>query len=455
MKIRRVSAMSIALTIVVGVLFSILAFYSNREFRALQTTTNQYIVCEQAAKELQDGSNYLAEQARLFAVTGRMEYMDRYFYEARVTQRRENAVVQLRQYFDGTDALASLQAAMDCSKELMNTEYYAMRLILEGESVAQRNWPDVLMNVQLSDKDQQLNGDQKLRRAQELLHSDDYQASRTEIDNNVEDCMNNLTRQTRNHQSRAVSVFTDMFRKMEIGYALLVVMMLVICIMVRRLVVAPLLRCNESIRKNENFPLVGAQELQLLASTYNQVLQENQEAQQLIRHKAEHDALTDLLNRGSFDKLLKIHENSDVNFALIIADVDYFKQVNDTCGHAAGDETLKKIAGLLTTAFRTIDYVCRLGGDEFAIIMVEMTSDLSYTIREKIDSVNEILAKDNGPLPKVSLSVGAAFADRKNPTDSIYRDADAALYYRKRHGKAGCNIYGEDPSEPMEPEASK
>ncbi len=111
------------------------------------------------------------------------------------------------------------------------------------------------------------------------------------------------------------------------------------------------------------------------------------------------------------------------------------------------------LANLRSTAFRSIDYVFRLGGDEFAIIMVEMTSDLSYTIREKIDSVNETLARDPGGLPKVSLSVGAAFSDRKDPSDSIYRDADEALYYRKRHGKAGCNIYGEDPSEHLHSEA--
>lgn len=81
-----------------------------------------------------------------------------------------------------------------------------------------------------------------------------------------------------------------------------------------------------------------------MAETYNKVYLENQEAQMLIRHKAEHDPLTDLLNRGSFEKLLKLHEEGEAPFALIIADVDCFKSVNDTCGHAAGDETLKKVA---------------------------------------------------------------------------------------------------------------
>ena len=106
-------------------------------------------------------------------------------------------------------------------------------------------------------------------------------------------------------------------------------------------------------------------------------------AMMLIRHKAEHDLLTDLLNRGSFDKLLDLYEKGDAPFALIIVDVDSFKTVNDTYGHTEGDAILKKVSGLLLSAFRSIDYVCLIGGDEFAVIMVEMTSELKYTIQEK------------------------------------------------------------------------
>ena len=126
---------------------------------------------------------------------------------------------------------------------------------------------------------------------------------------------------------------------------------------------------------------------------------------------------------------------------------DCFKSVNDTCGHAAGDKTLKKVAELLLTAFRSIDHVCRIGGDEFAIIMVEMTSDLAYTIQEKIDAVNETLTKQEGDGPKVSLSVGVAFSDRKNPGRTIFEDADKALYEQKNHGKCGCSFYEGLPAE--------
>ena len=433
-KIRRVSVWSTVITIVVGALFFVISYWTNREFRVLQTTTEQYILCEKAATNLRDGSDYLTEQVRLYAMTGQQTYLDNYFEEADHTRRRENALAALETYFDGTHTFTTLETALDLSTQLMDTEYYSMRLVLEAGDTDESGWPAPIQAVTLSSEDEALSSSGKLRRAQQLVCDDDYQSVRTEITGQVSQCLSDLIQQTRDQQGRASTIFSDMYQKLEVGIGVLVVITLGVCILIRRLVVVPILKCNESIKAGQPFPVVGADELQVMAETYNKVYQENKEAQELIRHKAEHDALTDLLNRGSFEKLLNIYEKGDAPYALIIVDVDYFKSVNDTCGHAAGDATLKKISSLLYTAFRSIDHIFRIGGDEFAIIMVEMTSDLSYTIQEKVDAINQALAQEDDGLPQVSLSVGVAFSDRPDPTGTIFQDADQALYYQKNHG---------------------
>ena len=229
--------------------------------------------------------------------------------------------------------------------------------------------------------------------------------------------------------------------KLIIGIVVMTVLMLVICLIMRKLVVRPLAHFEKSIEKGEKLPLMGAFELQALADLYNKIFQENEETQMLIRHQAEHNALTDLLNRGSFEKILRIYETGTSPFALVLVDVDTFKSVNDTYGHAVGDAILKQVSNCLKKAFRSIDYVCRIGGDEFAVIMVDMTTDLQYTIEDKIAAANEQLKAGENGLPAVSLSVGAAFSDRKNPGESIFKDADKALYYVKEHGRCGCKIY--------------
>lgn len=443
-KIRKVSAWSMGISVVVGILFFVISFWGNKEFHVLQVASERYIVCEQAAKNLQDASDYLTEQVRLYAMTGQRTYLDHYFQEADTTRRRENALEALRVYFDGTHTFSALQAALDCSEDLMNTEYYSMRLVLEAGADDESAWPEVIRAVELSAQDEALSPQEKIQLAQRMVCDDSYQSSRTEICNEVNECMSSLIQQTRDEQGPAVTIFSDMYLKLETGILILVAMMLAMCILVRRLVVVPLLKCNECVKQGSTFPVEGADEIQLLAETYNKVYAENQEAQMMIRHKAEHDALTDLLNRGSFEKILSLYESGDAPFALIIVDVDSFKSVNDTYGHAAGDEVLRTIANLLRTAFRSIDYVCRIGGDEFAVVMVEMTSDLQYTIAEKIDAVNQNLKLLEDKLPKVSVSAGAAFSDRKNPTGTIFKDADQALYEMKAKGKNGCNIYRKD-----------
>ena len=444
LKIRTMSVWCMVVAVVVGVFFFAVSYRGSNELQVLEASSEKCLTCEKAAKDLQDGSNYLTEQVRLYTITGERKYLDNYFEEATVTCHRENALAALAEGFDGTHAFDALKAALDCSQELMQTEYQAMRLTLEARAEAPDTWPEVLQGVTLSPADAALAPQEKLLRAQQLVYDDNYQSARITITAQVSECMDSLITLAKNQLGHATSVFTDMYRKLEVGMLVLVALLLFVFTIIHHLVTRPLTQCNQSIRDGKLLPVAGAGELQVMAETYNQVYQENEEAHMLICHKAEHDALTNLLNRGSFDKLLQLYEGGDAPFALILVDVDIFKSVNDVYGHAAGDEVLKRVATLLSAAFRSIDYVFRIGGDEFAVIMAEMTSDLQYTIFKKIHSINETLAQGENGLPKFSISAGAAFSDRPSPAGTLFEDADHALYQCKSSGKADCHVFGED-----------
>ena len=190
-KIRKVSAWTMGITVVLAIMFAIISYKSEKEFRTLRMTTEQYIACEKAAKQLQNGSAYLTEQVRLYAITRESKYMDLYFAETN-SHRRENAVESLKQYFDGTEIFDSLEEAMEYSSELMNTEYYAMRLVSEALSVPEDTWPEAIKNVQLSEEDAHLGRDGKLIRAGNMVCDDDYETMRTRINSDVSRCMNGL-----------------------------------------------------------------------------------------------------------------------------------------------------------------------------------------------------------------------------------------------------------------------
>lgn len=452
--VQNISVISIVITLVLGVACIAIFVQGRTQFEILQQATETYISCEKDAKQLQSGSDYLTEQVRMVAMTGDDKYIDNYFEEADQAKRREQALQDLKSQFNGTDAFNSLQQAMDKSNELMQTEYYAMRLVCDanGKSDAVAAHEE-LQSVTISEADAALSFSEKMDKAQNLVSNSKYQAAKNVISYQTDQCVTEITDTTRNNQSQASSAFSSIYRKLEICVAAFAVLTLAMCILIRRAIVRPLMDFSASIKNNALFPVKGAGELQVLAETYNHVYEENEATQMLIKHQAEHDALTDLLNRGSYDKLLHLYAESGANFALILVDVDVFKSVNDTYGHAEGDRILKRVAQLLKVTFRNIDHICRIGGDEFAVIMVDMTSDLRYTIEEKIDAINEQLAHPEDGMPVVSLSVGVAFVDRPNPGESIFKDADRALYFTKEHGRNGCTFYGDEGVSANEPKA--
>lgn len=440
-KIRTLSNWSIGITIALAALCVAISIFGFEKYRILRSAMDDHISCERAVQLLQQGSDALTKQVRFAAVTGEQRYIDAYFEEANVTKTREKALDALAELGGDSEAMASLEKALAASIGLMQTEYYSMRLVEEAIGADEAVWPEELKAVTLTPEDEVLSTPDQLRKAQKLVVSVAYEDVKIAISDEIDAALDELTEELGTRQAQAANTFTAVFRGIVLCSLLLAGMMLFTCLFMRTWIVKLLISYNDSIQHGEISPIYGAGELANLANTYNRVYRENEDRELLLRQEAERDPLTGLLNRGSFDRLLSLYEKNRSDFALILIDVDTFKSVNDTYGHAVGDAILKKVASLLLTAFRTIDYVCRIGGDEFAVIMVDMTSDLSYTIVDKISEVNRqlVLAEEN--IPSVSLSVGVAFADRGDPGESIFKDADSALYYTKERGRKGYSFY--------------
>lgn len=440
-KIRVVSKWSTIITIVLFVTSIGMAVWGHQQYKVLRSSMQDYIDCRYAVQELQQGSDVLTKQVRLAAATGDRKYIAAYFEEANVTKTREKALEDLAKLDSHAESLQALRHALSTSRNLMNQEYYAMRLIEESEGADISTWPEEIRRVNLEPEDASLSSTEKLAKARTLVISPAYETAKTEISDQVGEAAAAFSEMIYERQNRASDLFTKIFFSILAAMLAFAVMMLSLCLMMRHWIVKPLLRYNHNIETDSLLDVGGAYELKKLGRTYNRIYKENEERQRLIKHQAEHDALTDLLNRGSYNQIFSLYEKDKKDFALILIDVDIFKSVNDNNGHAVGDEILKKVARLLLETFRDIDYICRIGGDEFAVIMVEMTSDLTHTVVDRINAINEKLSHPTDGLPAVSLSVGVAFTDRKNPGKSQFTDADQALYYTKEHGKHGVTFY--------------
>ena len=173
-------------------------------------------------------------------------------------------------------------------------------------------------------------------------------------------------------------------------------------------------------------------------------------AEKTIRQLALNDPLTGLGNRNLFhqklDDGLKLAERADKMVALMILDLDHFKEINDTYGHPVGDRLLIEVARRLETCVRKVDTVVRLGGDEFAIILVNLDS---------IDAVNEVSQRIVRRLSRpiliegTALTTGTSIGMSFYPADgadfeSLFRKADLALYQAKGAGGGSFQCYDAD-----------
>ena len=171
------------------------------------------------------------------------------------------------------------------------------------------------------------------------------------------------------------------------------------------------------------------------------------EAEELLRFKAHHDALTELPNRELFKDRLQTAINQarryHRNFALLLIDLDRFKDVNDSLGHTAGDQLLVEAAQRLTSCVRETDTVARLGGDEFAMILSEMTTDdeAEQVAQRAVELLNEPYHLDAGTA-HISGCVGIAlYPVHGRESEQLLRNADNALYAAKEGGRNTYRIY--------------
>ncbi len=165
-----------------------------------------------------------------------------------------------------------------------------------------------------------------------------------------------------------------------------------------------------------------------------------------IAHMAHHDALTGLANRvllrSHIDVALGRYRRQREEFALLSIDLDRFKSVNDTLGHAAGDELLRCVAQRLRDCVRETDTVARLGGDEFAVlqVMTENREGIEVLARRILEKVGAPYVLD-GRSAVVAASIGIARCADGSSVEELFQNADLALYRVKSEGRNGYRLF--------------
>jgi diguanylate cyclase (GGDEF)-like protein len=159
------------------------------------------------------------------------------------------------------------------------------------------------------------------------------------------------------------------------------------------------------------------------------------------------DSLSGLYVRRYFMVKLyeEVHRAERYNniLSLVMADLDRFKNINDTYGHDTGDRVLKEIGSFLQENVRDVDMVARYGGEEFVILIPEAAKDAAYILSERLRKKFEKLKFENLPQITISLGIATYPFDGKQPED-LLKNADAAMYAAKRAGRNQVARYTRD-----------
>ena len=197
-----------------------------------------------------------------------------------------------------------------------------------------------------------------------------------------------------------------------------------------------------------------------LAEVVKRELRHQAQIIETFKTEAYTDSLTRLPNRRALDQALGLGVaaagRNGQPLALIIIDIDYFKIYNDTFGHGAGDELLRRISRIMEESFRDEDLVARFGGEEFAIILPHTELHSAIRVAHRLrESVEVRTTKESMTGSGVTISLGLTMARSSDSPKSLMQRADTALYCAKNAGR-NCGYFEDDTGcHPIEPTASE
>ncbi len=175
--------------------------------------------------------------------------------------------------------------------------------------------------------------------------------------------------------------------------------------------------------------------------------------QERLAHLTQHDALTGLANRQVFETVTARHleacQASEATGALLLLDLDHFKEVNDTLGHTVGDELISTVARLLTENLREGDLVARLGGDEFAVLLPRADGAAArFVAQDILERVRLFAQTQEGVLRRVTASIGVVLiGDRHTTLEDLVSTADMTMYDAKDAGRDQYVVVGHNEHE--------
>lgn len=340
--------------------------------------------------------------------------------------RRGNQVLErFRNYDVSPDAIRCLTAAAGNAELLKDAQLHALALINSVYPLPKVYPLNQIPLPELTESEKALPKEEKLAQSKIIALGAVANMNKRAVSQNANACAD-IIKANAGVTAAEIGKKIAILRLILLGGAGVIMVILVgTFVALYKQMIYPLMGFVQLITANQ--PLneeKGLQEVRMVASAYNSLRKRRDTLDAILRSAAETDALTNLPNRYRFEQYLLDAGESGYSLAILMFDINFLKETNDTLGHSAGDKLIRKAAECITTCFG--DKSFRIGGDEFAAVVEDCKPEM---VQQMIYRFREVGEREN-----VSISVGYAYAEKINETTikQMIDEADKLMYAEKQ-----------------------
>ena len=420
-------ALAILHIIIIGLIVSI-----NSASLSLSRTMQDSGTYIEDATSLLAGSSLLSETCTSFVLmpfngSGEVNVnpLVAYANELNTDRRGSQVLEKFSGYQISQAARDDLILAADCADSMLEAQLHALALATSVYPFPNVTPLDTLPLQQLSEEEKAYPDEQKLGIARSLVLGPEYALNKQAVSNHVSACSQEIKADMGQLAAETLRHIAVLRLLMWVMTSVIILLIAIAFFVLYRYMIAPLtgfvrfIRSDSTLEENR-----GLQEVRMLATAYNDLLHRRDS----LMATAETDSLTGLPNRYSFEQYTQGLGEEAFPLALVLFDVNYLKHTNDTYGHAAGDELLRKAAGCINDCFGAAgeNRCFRFGGDEFAAVVKTASPELMDRME-----IRFLEAQRNRNL---SIAWGYAIADKLSETSfsKLGEMADRYMYDRKK-----------------------
>lgn len=344
-------------------------------------------------------------------------------------RRGPDVVKRFEKYNVSKAAKTQIKDAAKCAQSMLDSQIHALSLMDSVYPI-----PDIpaLSNIKLiklTQKEKAMSRDAKVAAARSMMLSTEYALNKQTVSKSVNACTDNIREDASAFAAETSKSISISRTAIWILSFLITAILILTFVILFKQVFAPLVRFTKLISSEDELEVTsGFKEIRMLASAYNIVKRKRDALDGILRSAASTDPLTNLHNRYGFEQYLLDVQDGGYAMTLILFDVNYLKQVNDTQGHAAGDRLLKSAAGCITKCFGNDnhDNCFRFGGDEFAAVLKDVS-------RKEVDSMISTFEKEQKQ-NDVSIAWGYSYSDDISNSNirAMIDEADRRMYDQKK-----------------------